>query len=107
MAKSVSVVISDDLDGSPGAATVSFSFDGLNYEIDLGEKNRARLEKSLRPFVGAARRTARRKIAKPARGAAPRIDRAAVRAWAASQGLKVSERGRISAEIMTGYEAAH
>jgi hypothetical protein len=107
MAKSVSVVISDDLDGSPDAETVTFSFDGQGYEIDLSEKNRAKLEKSLRPFIDAGRRTAHRRIAKPARGAAPRIDRAAVRAWAASQGLKVSERGRISAEIMTKYEAAH
>jgi hypothetical protein len=30
-----------------------------------------------------------------------------VRAWAAGQGLKVSERGRISAEVMSKYDAAH
>jgi hypothetical protein len=107
MAKTVNVVITDDLDGSPGAETVSFGIDGHSYEIDLGQKNLAKLQKSLQPFIDAGRRTAHRRAAKPARGAAPGADRAAVREWAASQGLKVSERGRISAEVLTKYEAAH
>lgn len=107
MAKTVNVVITDDLDGSPGAETVSFGIDGHSYEIDLGQKNLAKLQKSLQPFIDAGRRTAHRRAAKPARGAAPGADRAAVREWAASQGLKVSERGRISAEVLTKYDAAH
>jgi hypothetical protein len=107
MAKTVSVVVTDDLDGSPGAETVAFGVDGLNYEIDLGKKNRAKLEKALQPFMDAGRRTAQRRAAKPARAAGSRNDRAAVRAWAAGQGLKVSERGRISAEVMSKYDAAH
>ena len=28
------MVITDDLDGSPGAETVSFGLDGVTYEID-------------------------------------------------------------------------
>jgi len=107
MAKTVNVVITDDLDGSPGAETVSFSVDGQNYEIDLGEKNHAKLEKSLQPFMDAGRKPAVRRPGKSAPVAAPRVDRAAVRAWAAAQGLRVSERGRISAEVMSKYEAAH
>ena len=107
MAKTVSVVISDDLDGSPVAETVSFGFDGHSYEIDLGKKNLAKLEKSLQPFMDAGRRTAARKAAKAPRAAGSRVDRAAVRTWAAGQGLKVSERGRISAEVMSKYDAAH
>jgi hypothetical protein len=107
MAKTVSVVITDDLDGSPDAETVAFGFEGRSYEIDLGQKNRARLEKSLQPFMDAARRTAQRRTARAPRAAGSRTDRAAVRAWAATQGLKVSERGRISAEVMSKYDAAH
>jgi Lsr2 len=107
MAKTVSVVVTDDLDGSPDAETVAFGFDGHSYEIDLGKKNRAKLEKSLQPFMEAGRKTAARKAAKAPRAAGPGIDRAAVRAWAAGQGLKVSERGRISAEVMSSYDAAH
>jgi hypothetical protein len=104
MAKTVNVVVTDDLDGSPDAETVTFGFDGHSYEIDLGKKNRAKLEKSLQPFIDAGRKTAARKAP---RAAGSRTDRAAVRAWAAEQGLKVSERGRISAEVMSKYDAAH
>jgi hypothetical protein len=107
MAKIVSVVVTDDLDGSADAEAVSFGFDGHSYEIDLGKKNRAKLEKSLQPFMEAGRRTAARKAAKAPRAAGPGTGRAAVRAWAAGQGQKVSERGRISAEVMSRYDAAH
>ena len=107
MAKTVSVVITDDLDGSPDAETVAFGFDGHSYEIDLGKKNLAKLQKSLQPFMDAGRKSAQRKTAKAPRAAGSRVDRAAVRAWAAEQGLKVSERGRISAEVMSKYDAAH
>ena len=54
MSKRVSVIITDDLDGSGNAETVSFGFGGVTYEIDLGKKNRARLEKALAPFIEAA-----------------------------------------------------
>jgi Lsr2 len=107
MAKTVSVVVTDDLDGTPDAETVSFSVEGQSYEIDLSQKNFAKLQKSLQPFMDAGRRTALRKTARPTRGPGARIDRAAVRAWATAQGLQVSERGRISAEVMSKYEAAH
>jgi hypothetical protein len=107
MSRSVSVVITDDLDGSDDAETVSFGFDGVNYEVDLGKKNRARLEKALAPFIGAGRRVPRsdrRRGSGRSRGTP--ADRAAVRAWAQAAGLKVSERGRISADIIRQYEAA-
>jgi hypothetical protein len=108
MVRNVSVVITDDLDGSPGAVTVTFGVDGVGYEIDLGQPNRDRLAGSLAPFIAAGRRVSRgsrRGTSGPARG--PRPDRAAVRAWARQAGLAVSERGRISAEVMSQYEAAH
>jgi hypothetical protein len=34
--------------------TVSFAHAGRAYEIDLGEKNRSKLEKALQPFISAA-----------------------------------------------------
>jgi hypothetical protein len=108
MAKNVSVIITDDLDGSENAETVSFGFDGVTYEIDLAKKNRAKLEKALAPFIEAGRRVPRggaRRGASRAGGA--RADRGQVRAWAKAAGLKVSERGRISAGIMQQYDAAH
>jgi len=105
MAKSVQVVVSDDLDGSDGAETVSFEFDGVSYEIDLSEKNRIKLDKAFAPFIEHGRRVSRTR--RNTRSVGPRVDRRAIRSWAESQGLHVSERGRISAEVMQKYEAAH
>ena len=56
MSKSVSVIISDDLDGSENAETVSSGFDGVTCEIDLGKKNRSRLRRALAPFIEPGRR---------------------------------------------------
>lgn len=107
MAKTVSVVVSDDLDGSLDAQTITFGFDAATYEIDLTKKNRARLDQVLSPYVTAARRVSRgRARASVSRQGGPRTDRTAVRAWAREQGLQVSERGRISAEVIAQYEAA-
>lgn len=108
MARNVSVVITDDLDGSAGAETVAFGLDGASYEIDLAQPNQARLAAALAPYIEAGRKVTRgggRRSSGPA--GALRVDRAAVRAWARQSGLEVSERGRISAEIMKQYEAAH
>jgi hypothetical protein len=108
MSKSVSVIITDDLDGSGNAETVSFGLAGVTYEVDLGKKNRARLEKALAPFIEAGRRVPRGGRRRGAgRSDGPSADRAEVRAWARTAGLKVSERGRISSDIMRQYEAAH
>src|SRR5579859_5969889 len=101
MVRKVSVVITDDLDGSQGAETVAFGLDGARYEIDLGPTNRDKLARAFAPFITAGRQTSRgggRRGSRSATG--PRIDRAAVRAWAREVGLTVSERGRISAEVM-------
>ncbi len=108
MAKTVNVVITDDLDGSTDAETVAFTFEDQSYEIDLGKKNIAAFSESIQPFMEAGRRTAHRGGARAGRGGTrSRNDNTAVRAWAAEQGLKVSQRGRISAEIVSKYDAAH
>jgi hypothetical protein len=107
MSKSVSVIVTDDLDGSENAETVLFGFDGVTYEVDLAQKNRAKLEKALAPFIEAGRKAPRTAARRAGRQNATSVDRGAVRAWARERGLKVSERGRVSADIMSQYEAAH
>lgn len=104
MAKIVNTVVTDDLDGSPAAEAVSFSFDGLAYEIDLGPANRERMQKLLQPFIEAGRRVGGRR---PSRSASARLETAAIRTWALAQGLQVAERGRISADVVAKYKAAH
>jgi Spy/CpxP family protein refolding chaperone len=108
MARSLAVVVTDDIDGSPDADTVTFGFDGITYEIDLSEKNRAKLEHDFAIYIEAGRRIGRgRSRSAASRQSAPKVDRAAVRAWAKDNGLKVSERGRIGAEVMRQYEQVH
>jgi hypothetical protein len=113
-------VITDDIDGSTGAETVSFVFQGESYEIDLAKKNRTAFEKALKPYIDAARRSAGRgnrggnrggrRAAQGGRGRGrsgrSSTDLAAVRAWAQENGYQVSERGRISREVMEAYEGA-
>lgn len=110
MAKTV--VTTDDLDGSPNAETVTFSFDGRSFEIDLSKKSRGALEKALKPYIDAARSTGARSARSGSantRGRGRRsssVDLAAVRAWAAENGIAVSDRGRISASVLEQYQAA-
>jgi hypothetical protein len=104
MSRTVSVIVTDDIDGSAEAEAVTFSFDGQGYEIDLGPANRQRMRESLQPFMTAGRPTGRKA---PRRAAPARTDLAAIRAWAAGQGLRISERGRISADVLSKYDAAH
>lgn len=108
MARNVAVVITDDLDGSPDAETVRFGVDGTAYEVDLGASNRIKFEEAIAPYIEHGRRITRGR-ARPAaaRSATRRSDLAAVRAWAKEQGLHVSERGRVSAEVLNQYEASH
>jgi hypothetical protein len=108
MSKNVSVIVTDDLDGSDRAETISFGLAGVMYEIDLSSRNRAKLEQELAPFIKVGRRVPRGPRSRGT-GHAGRssVDRSAVRAWAKSAGFQVSERGRISTEIMQKYQAAH
>jgi hypothetical protein len=109
MAKTV--VTTDDLDGSPNAETVTFSFDGRSFEIDLSKKSRSALEKALKPYIDAGRTVGGRgtRAASTSRSRGRRsssVDLAAVRAWAAENGIAVSDRGRISASVLEQYHAA-
>jgi type I restriction enzyme M protein len=54
--KQLRVALTDDIDGTEGAETVTFALDGQTWEIDLGKENRDKLTQDLAPFVAAARR---------------------------------------------------
>jgi hypothetical protein len=104
MARKTIVVLQDDLDGGPADETLHFGIGGLEYEIDLSEKNAARLRKQLAPFVEHARKAGRapRRVT---RTAASRRRSRDIRAWAREQGIPLSERGRIPASVVEQYEA--
>ena len=118
MAQIREVRLVDDLDGETADETVEFGIDGKNYEIDLSKENAVRLRDVLADFVSAARRAGGRRrgssaatnSASGSAGTAPKgrtaIDREqnqAIREWARKRGMKVSDRGRIPAEVLEAY----
>lgn len=108
MAQRTRVDLIDDLDGTEASETVTFILDGVGYEIDLSEKNAQKLREAAGPFVAAARKVSGGAKRQGRRGRAVGAGQAtAIRAWAQSQGLNVSSRGRVSAEVREAYEKAH
>ena len=107
MSRTVSVTVTDDIDGSENAETVTFAYGGVSYKIDLGSPNRAGLERVFAPFIAAGRHVDRGSNGRSGRSGGSHADRAAVRAWARQAGLPVSDRGRISSEVVRQYEASH
>jgi hypothetical protein len=111
MAQKVQVILVDDLDGGEAEESVSFSLDGVTYEIDLSSANAEALREAVAPWVGHARRVSGRAArgrgpGRP-RAAAAKADLGEVRQWARENGYQVSDRGRVSAEVMTAYDGAH
>ncbi len=118
MAIQTTTTLIDDIDGSEAADTYVFGWEGNNYEIDLSEKNAKKLGDALSVFVSAGRRVdssrrGRRAQRAPKAGRASgrvapdREQTTAIRNWARSQGLTVSDRGRLSQSIIEQFEAAH
>ncbi|TLM80889.1 Lsr2 family protein [Pseudarthrobacter sp. NamE5] len=111
MAKKTVVLLEDDIDGSEAKETVSFALDGGEYEIDLNEGHANELREALARFTNAGRkvsggrgRPAARTSTKSSQGVP---NAKAVRMWAAENGIPVNTRGRIQAEVVEKYEAAH
>jgi hypothetical protein len=108
MAQRVQVLLVDDIDGTAAAETVSFSLDGVSYEIDLTAAHAKKLRDDLATWVGHSRRSGGRKSSRRATAGGPRRgDLSAVREWARNNGHKVSDRGRVSAEVLAAYDKAN
>lgn len=113
MAQKVTVSLVDDLDGDKADETVEFGLDGKNYEIDLSSSNADKLRDALAGYVAAARRPGGRRRSGGGGGGAsaaanrrPSVDREqnqAIRDWARKRGMKVSDRGRIPADVLDSY----
>ncbi len=117
MAQRTIVQLTDDLDGKPIAEgrgeTVRFALDRQDYEIDLADKNAKAMRDTLGKYVSAARRVSgsTRGGSRSRGGGRPTTasrdyDPKAVRAWAESQGIEVSQRGRVPAELVAKFQEA-
>jgi hypothetical protein len=113
VAQKVTVSLIDDLDGDKADETVEFGLDGKSYEIDLSTGNADKLRDALASYVASARRPGGRRRSGGAAGAGvsaaarrPSVDREqnqAIRDWARKRGMKVSDRGRIPADVLEAY----
>lgn len=105
MAVKTTVTLEDDVDGGPAEGTVQFGIGSVSYEIDLSAANERRFRDQLAPFVQHARKISGGQRTRAGRSSADRRASAEVRAWAKDQGIEISERGRIPANVTEQYEA--
>ncbi|MGC8626490.1 MAG: histone-like nucleoid-structuring protein Lsr2 [Acidimicrobiales bacterium] len=122
--RQVEVVTCDLEDGDVSAAeSLTFSFGGKTYTLDLCKKHLEEVRGALERFAAAGHTSGgrggrgRRRPATAGRGGraaratgpagAPRGEsQAPIREWARSAGYAVGDRGRIPAEVREAYEAA-
>jgi hypothetical protein len=111
MAQNITVILTDDLDGSEATETVRFGLDGIGYEIDLNGGNAEKLREILGEWIGHARRAGGNGIARSLGGGGGSRGRkkvnpgnAVIRAWAADNGHEIGGHGRIPAHVRALYE---
>jgi len=98
------VELTDDLDQSPASQTIHFGVEGVEYEIDLSEKNAKKFAAALAPYIGRGRRIGgRKRVAGGRGGSSAGVDPKVVRQWASEQGIEISTRGRIPGDIVDRY----
>lgn len=105
----------DDLDGKEhdDVEPRRFSIGRTSYVIDLSASNYEQFLKDMEKYTAVATpessKSGASRSVRAARGsAAPKgsSDAAQIRAWAATQGIKVADRGRIHADVRAKWEAA-
>ncbi|MBY6313372.1 MULTISPECIES: histone-like nucleoid-structuring protein Lsr2 [Nocardiaceae] len=123
MARREIVELTDDIDGSgiaDGAGeTIDFSVNGVDYRIDLRDKNAREFHRKLGYYIEHAERIGGRKrrahsaavldaAAAAAKSAKSNPEQTrAIREWANANGHQVSDRGRIPSSIVEAFHTAH
>lgn len=110
MAQKVVREFIDDIDGSAAERTFTFAVDGTTYEIDLSSENIAEFKSAIGGFIESARKVKAMRNGQRQRGGSPpdlreRRERFnEVREWARKNGYTVSDRGRLSAEVLAAFQ---
>lgn len=111
-------IFTDDLTGQEVGedqiVTQRFTFEGVQYEIDLTSDNTEKFRTAMKPWMEASRRvggkaakkTAAKKAASSASNGSAQHSAAEIRDWARTQGLDVPDRGRIPDEVREHFELA-
>jgi hypothetical protein len=109
MAQKTTVQLVDDITGEAitdgKGRTIQFAVEGVQYEIDLADKQADKFAQALDTYVTHARKIGGRRSAAPSRGSKSSrdYDPKAVRAWAQSNNVELPARGRIPAEVIQRY----
>jgi hypothetical protein len=116
MAQKTIVTLVDDLTGeeAENISTVEFTLDGMTYELDLTDENRAKLRDAISPYANAGRKIGGRRRSGPRPGQAAKSTGSAagynretlktIREWAKKNGHSVSDRGRLSTEVLQAWQ---
>jgi hypothetical protein len=119
MARQTVELLIDDLDGSRleegQGDTVTFAYQGAEYTIDLSQEHVDEFHNALAKYIGAAQKVSGRRAVSsttPTRSSkgTTRPDKnqlAAIRAWAREHGHTVSDRGRISQQVIDAYNTSN
>ena len=107
VAQEIIVLLKDDIDGTEAVGTTKFAYDGVHYEIDLSEANKAKMDKAMSLFVKSARRTGGRQVAGSKKSKGAKSKAQMIREWAIGEGLEVSSIGIVPKRIVEAYEQAH
>jgi hypothetical protein len=110
------VELLDDIDGTPAVESITFSLDGVVYEIDLNEANSAALrDDAFGRYIDAGRRVGGRLQSGTAKAtkvtqlpdARPPItsrERKSIQKWAKSKGFAPpGDRGRIASRLVQAW----
>lgn len=113
MAQKVVTEFVSDLSGKElgkDGETITFAWKGSTYEVDLSNAEAEEFASVLAPYVKAGRKVSgpgRRSSASTGTSQKDRERTKAIREWAKENGHDVSDRGRISAEVVAAFESAH
>ena len=72
----------------PESAPINFTWDGVDYEIELNKKNAVAFEKAVKPYVEAARRSRGGRGRRSSSRSSGKRDLGAIRDWAAQNGFE-------------------
>lgn len=106
MARELIETMYDDIDGTPIASpedgrSVTFGIDQASYAMELSASNVEELEKSLEPFMRAARIVKSPTQVRHVRHTRKTLDK--IRAWAREAGYDVSVYGRVPLAVEEAY----
>lgn len=102
------VLVTDDITGQElpegQGQSIRFSWQGTEYEIDLGDGSMSDFEKVMKPYVEAARKVR----PTPSRRRRSKAEMRVVRQWGRDHGYTVPDGvGRTPEEVIRAYDEAH